>query len=263
MFPHRVNQNVPRRAGEDQTIHHRSASATQTKQTMKNKLNKGFTLIELLVVITIIAILASLAVPVFSKIQEKANQTKGINNARQITLALKLYAADNNGVYPDGNAADVTAAAATVSNAVYDSLLQQGIVTSEAIFGCPNSAFNPDGDLATPLTGAMNSVHWGMAQLASDSTNGGSAIVFESPAGGGAGMGSCTWGPPGAIIQGRSWSGPRIIIGTNDGAVQTYALLPTYMINVASNPDPMVIATPPVPGGAASTPQPVAWMSGM
>ena len=60
-----------------------------------NILRGGFTLIELLVVITIIAILASLALPVYSKIQERGNIIKGTNNVRQIGLALKLFAQDN------------------------------------------------------------------------------------------------------------------------------------------------------------------------
>jgi len=55
---------------------------------MKTKINQGFTLIELLVVITIIAILASLAVPTFNVIQDKANQMKGTSNARQIIMAM-------------------------------------------------------------------------------------------------------------------------------------------------------------------------------
>src|SRR5690606_21782662 len=69
---------------------------------MKKRLNKkGFTLIELLVVITIIAILASLAVPTFGRIQERGNITKGISNCRQIITALRIYASDNGGNYPD------------------------------------------------------------------------------------------------------------------------------------------------------------------
>ncbi len=71
---------------------------------MKHRIQQGFTLIELLVVITIIAILASLAVPTFSKIQERGNQTKGINNCRQVITTMRLYSSDNNGNYPDSDA---------------------------------------------------------------------------------------------------------------------------------------------------------------
>jgi len=60
----------------------------------------AFTLIELLVVISIIAILAGIALPVFSQVQIKGAQTKALSNAKQIGLALKVYATDNNGLYP-------------------------------------------------------------------------------------------------------------------------------------------------------------------
>jgi prepilin-type N-terminal cleavage/methylation domain-containing protein len=60
----------------------------------------AFTLIELLVVITIIAILASFALPAYTAVQERAQQTKDLSNAKQIALALKQFAADNNGAFP-------------------------------------------------------------------------------------------------------------------------------------------------------------------
>ena len=54
----------------------------------------GFTLIELLVVITIIAILAALLFPVFSRVREKARQTACFSNLKQIGLATKMYCSD-------------------------------------------------------------------------------------------------------------------------------------------------------------------------
>jgi prepilin-type N-terminal cleavage/methylation domain-containing protein len=52
----------------------------------------AFTLIELLVVISIIAILAGLAMP---GVLRSGKQTKVANNARQIGLALRLFAGDS------------------------------------------------------------------------------------------------------------------------------------------------------------------------
>jgi len=67
---------------------------------MKASKTDAFTLIELLVVISIIAILAGIALPVFGSVQIKGAQTKALSNAKQIGTGLRLYAVDNNGTYP-------------------------------------------------------------------------------------------------------------------------------------------------------------------
>ena len=67
---------------------------------MKIKKHSAFTLIELLVVISIIAILAGLALPVFANAQKKGALTASLSNAKQIGLALKMYASDHDGIFP-------------------------------------------------------------------------------------------------------------------------------------------------------------------
>lgn len=68
----------------------------------QSKLNNGFTLIELLIVVTIIAILAAIAIPSYQGIQRKASRTEAKSNLQAIALALEGHMAENNDYGPAG-----------------------------------------------------------------------------------------------------------------------------------------------------------------
>jgi prepilin-type N-terminal cleavage/methylation domain-containing protein/prepilin-type processing-associated H-X9-DG protein len=57
----------------------------------------GFTIIELLVVVAIIAILAGLIFPVFTKARDKAREGACQSNLKQIGIALRMYLGDHDG----------------------------------------------------------------------------------------------------------------------------------------------------------------------
>jgi prepilin-type N-terminal cleavage/methylation domain-containing protein len=67
---------------------------------MKRNTQRGFTLIELLVVITIIGILAAIALPNYIKAKDKAKEAEVKSNCHTIQIALERYATDHSGEYP-------------------------------------------------------------------------------------------------------------------------------------------------------------------
>jgi len=192
---------------------------------MKTKLrhsNKGFTLIELLVVITIIAILAGAAVPTFNSVQEKANQSATIGNAKQIATALKIYAGDNNGSYPDSDPS-----MPATSNAAFILLIQQDVLQDERIFTAKASQYQPDGNIGMPPTYPDALIarenHWAMTAGVTDSASAQAPLVFENATG-------ATWPPTwnadaaGKAIKGRTWRGGKIVVAFNDTSVTALRL---------------------------------------
>lgn len=62
--------------------------------------NSAFSLVELVVVLGILAMLVSLAVPEFGRMQDKARSAQCAGNLRQIGVAVSLYTGDNDATFP-------------------------------------------------------------------------------------------------------------------------------------------------------------------
>jgi prepilin-type N-terminal cleavage/methylation domain-containing protein len=147
----------------------------------------GFTLIELLVVIAIIAILASIALPVFSTVQERGKQTKDMSNAKQIATACKVFAGDHDGKFPYQNGQvepPVDIAAGGNANQAFASLVPN-YIGQEKIFYLGGSAWSPtapDEDTSTaPKRVETGTNNYAFMFGLNDTDNPSYPLVFDAP----------------------------------------------------------------------------------
>ncbi len=107
---------------------------------------RGFSLIELLVVITIIAILSSMLMVCIGMVRSAANSSVCLNQLRQMSIGVQVYAGDNDGLLPQVNFTwwdRQSAPLAVVSK--FATLAQTQLNERKNILVCPSDK-RPDGD---------------------------------------------------------------------------------------------------------------------
>lgn len=166
----------------------------------------------LIFVAALVGLLISLALPTFNVIAPKANQMKATSNCRQITMAMKAYAADHHGRYPTGKTA----------NEVFRELVREDILQDERIFGSPLSRFIPDNDIGLVPDFAQavgpGENHWMVMDGLKDNSPEYMPVVFENAL-------QATWPPvwDGSPYEetrkrGQTWKKSKIVIGYNDNS---------------------------------------------
>jgi prepilin-type N-terminal cleavage/methylation domain-containing protein len=218
---------------------------------MKTSKTNAFTLIELLVVISIIAILAGIALPAFTTVQVKGRQTAALSNVKQILLACKIFATDNNGNYPsytlDTNLQPTSTLITSDSNACFAELFPD-YLTNETIFceqGSPFTVKLADNVIDTPaaqtntLTLAKGENTFAYCTGLTDTSN----ALFPMVADGFASVANWTYSAN-KTANGGVWEGKKAVVGLVDGSASIMKVLASQMT---------VIGNPAAPSGTPTS----------
>jgi prepilin-type N-terminal cleavage/methylation domain-containing protein len=210
--------------------------------TSSNK--NAFTLIELLVVISIIAILAGIALPVFGEVQTRGAQTKALSNAKQVGLACKLFAQDYDGNFPlwtdpANKTGDPSDANSALQVLIPDYIPDKGVFSIPKSAYCRNAGKGGQG-AATTLGSGEN--EWAYVIGLSDTSNSRFPLLADGFSPGGQSYVADETQPGGV------WKGKKAVVIRVDisGAVETcYKKGNEYTVKRDDNPQQNAFAPDP------------------
>lgn len=190
----------------------------------KHDQKRGWSWLQITAVVFAVVALVGALIPAGSQVSVKAPQSMAIGNCKQIANALKIYAGDHGGKYPDS-----AEPSPTTSNQAFRIFFREAILQDERLFNCPMSKFQTDGKIGTApdFSKAVEpgENHWAMTKGVTDQSPASMPLVFENPK-------VPSWPPvwdtklQGKPGKGRVWKGGKIIVGFNDTSVQAVKIEP-------------------------------------
>lgn len=186
------------------------------------KPKKGWGCLQWVVVILVLLLLTSLWWAFHAVTKDIADHSSVSKNSRQIMMAMRIWALENDGAYPDSAFQERPTA-----NQVFRKLIHEGIQEDERIFGAKKSFFVPDGKIGVAPTFdeavKPGENHWMITAGQNSKSSGEVPLVFENAI-------TSTWplrwqhGHENELIRGRTWTSGKIIIGFQDNHVQVIQL---------------------------------------
>jgi hypothetical protein len=190
----------------------------------KHDQKRGWGWLQITAVVFVVVALVGALIPAFNQVSVKAPQSMAIGNCKQIATALKIYAGDHGGKYPDS-----AEPSPTTSNQAFRILFREDVLQDERLFNCPMSKFQTDGKIGTApdFSKAVEpgENHWAMTKGVTDQSSILMPLVFENPK-------IPSWPPvwdadhEGKPVKGRVWRGGKIIVGFNDTSVMSVKIDP-------------------------------------
>lgn len=154
---------------------------------------------------------------------EQMHQYGSAQNARQILMAVKIWAQENGDNYPSA----LLHLDRRSANTVFRELFRDDILMNDMIFGAPASCFQADGVIGEPpdFSQAVQAGenHWMMVDDMTIASPEHQPLIFENAL-------EASWPPKwqpnsaGQLVRGRTWRQDKIVVGFNDGHVDVIRL---------------------------------------